>query len=366
MEGLFILFVVAAIIQIIYLVFIFRHLAVVQPPIIVEKLPQISVVICARNESSRLEKNLPLIFEQDYPDFEVVVVNDNSDDDTELLLMRMSGRFPRLLVRNIVQDSNIMQGKKYPLTIGIRAATYENVLLTDADCVPSSKNWIRNMAGLLRGEKEIVLGYAPYKKYGNFLNKFIRYETFMTGMQYLSYAMTGIPYMGVGRNMAYRKKLFFEHNVFPKHPHLISGDDDLLINAAAIRKNTTVQVHKDAFMYSEPKKTWDEYWEQKRRHVSTGRYYKFGHQLLLGLFSMTHFLFYAAFILLMVYSNYQPEALILFGLRLLTQGIIFFSSMKKLNEEDLFWYFPLMDILFLFYYLKLFPDVFKAQSTSWK
>lgn len=366
MEVLFILFVVTAIIQLLYLLIVFRSLAVYKQPQPVQSLLPVSVIICARNEAARLDKNLPIILEQDYPDFEVVVVNDNSADDTELLLMRMTAKYPQLVVRTIKQESNIMQGKKYPLTVGIRAAKNEVVLLTDADCTPAGPQWIKSMASLFWGETAIVLGYAPYKKYGTFINKFIRYETYINGLCYLSFALSGIPYMGVGRNLAYRKTIFFSNNVFPKHPHLISGDDDLLINKAAKSSNTRVQVNKDALVYSEPKKSWDEYWEQKRRHVSTGKYYKFGHMLLLGLFSLTHLLFYCLFLLVMMYSGYQAEALVLFVLRMLTQGIVFRATMKRMGEEDLFWYFPLLDIIFLVYYLKLFPDVFQTKQAAWK
>ncbi|HUM46135.1 MAG TPA: glycosyltransferase [Chitinophagales bacterium] len=366
MEVLFILFIVMAVIQLLYLLVIFRCLAIYKQPVQVPEWPPVSVIICARNESVRLERNLPQILEQEYPEFEVVVVNDNSQDESELLLMRLAAKYPRLVVRTITQESNIMQGKKYPLTVGIRAAKNEVVLLTDADCVPAGKQWIRDMAAVFSTQTEIVLGYAPYRKYAGFINKYIRYETFMTGLCYLSFALAGIPYMGVGRNLAYRKRIFFNNNVFPKHPHLISGDDDLLINKAATNTNTIVQISNDSFMFSEPKKSWDEYWEQKRRHVSTGRYYKFSHMVLLGLFSLTHLLFYCLFVLVMMYSSYQVEALALFGLRLLVQGIIFRSCMKNLGEKDLYWYFPVMDILFLIYYLKLFPDVFQNKQAAWK
>lgn len=366
MEVLFILFVATTVIQLLYLLIIFRSLAVYKEPTQASEWLPVSVIICARNEAVRLERNLPLILDQDYPNFEVIVVNDNSSDDSELLLMRMSSRYPQLVVRTITQESNIMQGKKYPLTVGIRAAKNEVVLLTDADCSPASRYWIQSMTAVFDPNKEIVIGYAPYRKYANFINRYIRYETFMTALCYLSFALAKIPYMGVGRNLAYRKKIFFENNVFPKHPHLISGDDDLLINKAANARNTVVQVNKNSFMFSEPKKSWEEYWEQKRRHVSTGKYYKTGHMLMLVLFSFTHLLFYCLFLLVVMYSAYQSEALVLFTLRLLTQGIIFRSSMKKLGEEDLFWYFPIMDILFLIYYFKLFPDVFQTKQAAWK
>ncbi len=358
--------VIAASVQIFYYLFFFIRVATHKPSEAGQELPPVSVVICARNEAAQLEKNLHTILEQEYPQFEVVVVNDNSEDDTAMLLQRIAMTFPTLQIRHLVQHSHIMKGKKYPLTVGIRAARYECILVTDADCVPSSKMWILHMAGILTGKKEIVLGYSPYKKYKSFLNKFIRYETFMTALQYLSFALCGCTYMGIGRNMAYYKSLFFHHNMFIKYPHLLSGDDDLLINKAATSKNVTVQIDKNSFVYSEPKKNWDEYWAQKRRHVSTAIYYKFQHQLLLALFSFSHLVFYVFFLLVILYTDYQLQAIMILATRLIIQALVLSPSMKKLCEHDLFWYFPILDILLLFYYFKLLPGVLQTKPEAWR
>ncbi|MBA2408164.1 MAG: glycosyltransferase [Chitinophagales bacterium] len=366
LEGLLIILVIVVFIQIFYYLFFFARLSAHNSSAAVHDIQPVSVVICARNEASLLEKNLTAILEQNYPHFEVVVVNDNSNDDTQLLLMSMAKKYPHLIIRRLVQHSKSMKGKKYPLTIGIRAATHECILVTDADCMPSSKMWIHHMAGMLTDKKEIVLGYAPYKKYKSFLNKFIRYETFMTALQYFSYALSGLTYMGTGRNMGYRKSLFFHHNAFQKYPHLLSGDDDLLINEAATAKNVSVQIDKDSFIYSEPKKNWDEYWAQKQRHVSTSVYYKLKHQSLLFLFSVSHLLFYSFIILVLFFTNYQLQALILFVTRFIIQAGLLLPLMKKLGEGDLFWYFPVMDIMFSFYYLKLLPGVIQTKSAVWK
>jgi hypothetical protein len=239
------------------------------------------------------------------------------------------------------------------------------VLLTDADCSPSSDYWIRDMAREFDDGKEIVLGYAPYRKRPGFLNKFIRYETFIAALQYFSFALADIPYMGVGRNLAYRKQIFFDHNIYPKYLQLLSGDDDLLINAAANKINTAVQLNPSSFMFSEPKHTWDEYWHQKKRHVSTGRYYKLHHKLLLTLYSLTNILFYVFLILSLLYTNLLVETLVLTGTRMLIQGMVFRASMKKLGEQDLFFLFPVLDVLFLLYYVKLFPSIIQTKSDTW-
>jgi cellulose synthase/poly-beta-1,6-N-acetylglucosamine synthase-like glycosyltransferase len=362
-----VLFFIVIVIQFFYYIYFFCRLANYDSlQVSSENLPPVSVVICAHDEMNGLRKNLPSILEQKYPQYEVIVVNDNSEDDTEMILMQLQSRYPHLVVRDIRTSSKNMRGKKYPLTIGIRAALFGHVLLTDADCAPSSDHWIRDMAGMFQTDTEIVLGYAPYRKHPGFLNKFIRYETFITAMQYFSFSLAHIPYMGVGRNLAYQKKVFFDHNIYPKYPQLLSGDDDLLINAAANKNNTAIQISKSSFMFSEPKETWDEYWHQKRRHISTGRYYKLSHRLLLMLYPVSSLFFYTLLALCLFFSNSWVETLLLFIIKMCVQGIVFRENLKKLGEEDLFFLFPLMDTLFLLYYLRLFPSLIKTRETSWK
>lgn len=354
-------------IQLFYYLYFFRRFAdYEQQPVNTVSLPPVSVIICTHNELNNLKKNLPSILEQKYHTFEVIVVNDNSSDETELLLMQMEATYPNLVVRHIRNQSQHLRGKKYPLTIGIRAARYDHVLLTDVDCFTSGDHWIHDMAGMFIERKEIVLGFAPYRKHPGFLNKFIRYETFFSALQYFSFALAGFTYMGVGRNLAYRKQLFFDHNIYPKYPQLISGDDDLLINAAATKHNTAIQTSKSSFMYSEPKLTWDEYWFQKRRHVSTSKYYKGKHKWQLGLLAAVNVIFYPALIICLIYSGYAVEALLLFLIKLFIQGAVYNSVMKKLEAYDLFLLFPLMDLAFLIYYLKLVTHINNPSTDRWK
>lgn len=328
-------------IQVFYYLFFFSRLAfykLKKKPSGENELPLLSVIVCARDEEYNLSRNLTTLVQQRYhdaklqPRYEVIVVNDNSRDDTPFLLKQMEPGYPHFRFINLKQEAKGIPGKKYPLTIGIKGAVNENVVLTDADCKPASTLWLHYMSKGFRNGKEIVLGYGAYERYPGLLNKVIRFETFFSALQYLSFALSGIPYMGVGRNLAYKKELFFRHKGFLTHRHLPSGDDDLFINAAANRKNTSVVIHKDAITYSAPKRTWSAWYRQKTRHLSTGRYYKFKHKLLLGLFSLSQFLFYPFFILALFYQPFLYPTLILFGGKILLQMIIWSLSLKKLNE----------------------------------
>src|SRR2546428_821134 len=233
-----------------------------------EKQEPVSVILCARNESENLQKFLPSLFKQDYPEFEIVVVNDCSYDDSEAVLETFAEQYPNLKIVNLVEHEKYRHGKKFALTLGIKAAKYDLLLMTDADCEPVSEHWIASMQRNFTNETEIVLGFSPYAKTRGFLNSFIRFETFVTALNYFSFALVGKPYMGVGRNLAYRKELFFRNKGFAKHMHLLSGDDDLFVNENATKVNTRVEFANVSQMVSEPKTTFKEYWTQIRRHSS--------------------------------------------------------------------------------------------------
>ncbi|MCS6917497.1 MAG: glycosyltransferase [Chitinophagales bacterium] len=359
----------AVAVQVGYYLFFYRRLAdYAGLPVPAGELPPVSVVICAHDEVRRLQKNLPAILEQKYPaPYEVIVVNDNSSDDSEIVLMHLKLQYPHLQVRHIRNRSHLLRGKKYPLTIGMRAAQYNYVVLTDADCVPGSDYWLRDMASGFAAGKDIVLGYAPYKKEPGWLNRFIRFEACFAAMQYLSFALAGVPYMGVGRNLAYRKQLFFDYNIYSEYPHLLSGDDDLLINQAATSSNVAVQISRSSFVYSSAKATYDEYWHQKNRHVSTARYYKRLHRLLLIGQPLSGLFVYLFFVLLAVFTPQQVvEGLLLAGLWLGVQSVTFRTVARRLCEEDLVPWLPALYMLTLLYYVKLIPGAFFTKPSRWQ
>jgi glycosyltransferase involved in cell wall biosynthesis len=362
------IFIVTASIHALYYIFIYARLAFYRFKPSTKPLPPVTVLICARDEAHNLRKYLPIICSQEYPtDYEVLVVNDLSVDDTMEVLFDLGRAFKNLDYRTIPEHAKVLSGKKFALTVGVKAAKYEHVILTDADCYPSSPYWLQRIASKFTDDKKIVLGFGGYEKRGGLLNTLIRYETCMSGMNYLSFALAGIPYMGVGRNLAYTKSMFFSTNVFVKNPKLASGDDDLLVNAIAKSRNTAVSINKEGLTISGPKLTWDEWMFQKRRHVSTASHYKFFHRVLLFLYQFSHVLFYISLLLLLIYSRDYQLVAIVFGARLLLTSIVNFFVMKKLNSVDLWIWSPLFDLLYPLYYLAVLPGVTTAKhQTSWK
>lgn len=326
----------------------------------------VSVIVCARDEAANLARNLPGLLVQQYPStHEIIVVNHNSQDDTRYLLEEFKKTFKGLHIVNLEQEAKGIPGKKYPLSIGIKEAHYEIVLLTDADCVPATENWIHAMQDQFSPGTEIVLGYGSYHKRPGLLNKLIRFETYHTGLQYLSYALAGLPYMGVGRNLAYKKGLFFASKGFSSLNHIPGGDDDLFVNKVATKTNTRIAIAPEAFTLSEPKKSFGNWIRQKNRHYSTARYYKGKHRLLLSLYNFSFFLFYPLLIAALLVFDWR-WVLGVFLLRSFSQAFIFFKSMQKLQEKDLFAWWWLLDLWMFLYYCIFAPALWRKPKNNWR
>ncbi|MEI7981058.1 MAG: glycosyltransferase [Bacteroidota bacterium] len=363
---LLIVFTISWMVQLVFYWGFYWRLARFSPESHSEPEPGVTVVICAHNEYHHLKDNLPLILEQDYPAFEVLVVNHASDDDTHYLLTSLAEQYPHLKSISIKEDLNFFSGKKFPLSIGIKSAHYSKILLTDADCKPASSRWIREMTSAFGSGIEVVLGYGAYNKTGGFLNKLIRFDTAHIAIQYLSYALAGIPYMGVGRNLSYLKQVFYRNKGFISHYQIRSGDDDLFINSVASGMNTSIRINPESHTFSDPKQTMGEWITQKRRHLSTSTHYKLRHKLPLGIYSLSLLLFYTLFILLVSISVSVFPVLFLVLLRLITQYIVLGRCMRQLNEKDLIPFIPFLDILLLIFNLTILLSNLFHKTGKWK
>ncbi len=356
-------------IQLIYYWAVFSHVSFFKSKKIVSEnliLPPVSIVISARNEYLNLERNLPMLFAQDYPDFEVVVVNDCSDDGSEEMLTNLARKEPKLNLVHIRQSLNFFQGKKFPLSIGIKSAKNDILLLTDADCAPLNNQWIQSMVASYKEKTELVIGYGPYRKKFGFLNLLIRFDTLHIGLQYLSYALSGVPYMGVGRNLSYHKSLFLRNKGFTSHYNISSGDDDLFVAKVASKKNTRIVIHEDSRTISEPSKNFSAWIRQKRRHLSTGKYYSLGMKFRLGLYSLTQFTFYAACAGLYFLPVHFVFPTAMLGFRLINQYIIFGAASKRLGEKSIWLVTPFAELFFMFFNPVIaFTNIFSRQ-VRWK
>ena len=329
--------------------------------------PGISVIICAKNEEENLEKFLPHVLQQDYPEFEVVVVNDSSTDDTEHVLMKLAAQFDQFRYTSIPADDKLKRGKKLALTIGLKAAKYDHVLLSDADCYPVSDQWLKQMASNFSEDHKIVLGYGGYERKNGLLNTLIRYETTFTAIQYLSYAIKGKPYMGVGRNLAYEKALFFDNKGFAGHYHLLSGDDDLFVNQNATGLNCAVEFSPESHTRSLPETTFRAWIKQKKRHLSAGSHYKSGSRIRLASEWISRIILYTTLIWIFVSSPWSIPVGALFGILLLTRLVIFKMGMRRLDEKYLLLPSLLFDPIFpVFMGVIWLSGLFEKKYQTWR
>ena len=367
-----IIFVLAWIIQMAYHWILFRRLAFHKKQEKACSYEPVSVIVCARDAYEYLLDLIPVLLKQDYPEYEIVLVNDCSQDNTEEYLKDLARNNPKINLVNLTQHLNFFQGKKFPLSMGIKSARHDLLLLTDADCVPSTDQWIKEMVKTYDNDTEIVVAYGPYFERKGLLNKLIRFDTLYIAMQYLSLALAKKPYMGVGRNLSYRKSTFLKNKGFTSHYNIPSGDDDLFISQVANKRNTKVYIDATNRVESEPKKTWKNWVRQKKRHYSTGIKYKSQTNRILGLLLGSRLAYYPTLIALF----FLPQAFnisfgeiyyfVIIGLfaltHYITQFIIYHKSAKQLGENHLGLLFtPFYDCFFM-----IFTTILGFWSTFFK
>lgn len=325
----------------------------------------ISVIVCAHDEEQNLRELIPLLLNQNHPTFEIILVDDRSNDGTYDLLLTETKKHTNLKMVHINHKPEHINGKKYALTLGIKAAQYDWVLLTDADCRPSSQAWISQLASAMNENKSIVLGYSPYIPQPGVLNAFIRWETILTAIQYFSFALAGAPYMGVGRNLGYRKNLFLNNKGFNSHISITGGDDDLFVNQHATIQNTAVMLDEKAITLSKPKSTWSEFCQQKLRHLSVGKFYGIKTKLMLAPFSMS-MIFFWPMALVSLFSSLWYWGLAALLLRWVFQMAVAFRFTNLVHEKFNPLAIPFLDIIFWFYYLVTGFKALASKKIKWK
>ena len=326
----------------------------------------VSIIICAKNESENLKKFLPKVLNQDYANYEVIVVDDASEDNTQEILTLLEQKYKNLRHTIIPQGNKTRQGKKLAQTVGIKSAKNNILLFTDADCFPESDQWIKQaVSNYSKDNTEIVLLYGKYEKTRGLLNKLIRFDAFFIAQQYLSFAKQGITYMGVGRNLSYKKDLFFKNKGFASHLALSSGDDDLFINEVATKQNVSVEILENSYTVSVPKTSFGDWIYQKARHISSSVKYKTKHKILIAAEFFSRFFFYGLFVLLLT-LKVQIITAIVFVIVFAVKFIVFKKNLSLLKDKDLLLYWALFDILMILITAFMFLKSKLTDVDKWK
>lgn len=325
-------------------------------------LQSVSVIIACKNEKVNISSIVAQILNQDYPNFELIVIDDFSTDGSRQILETYSDSKLKIL-----SAKDNISGKKSALTQAIHAAQYELILLTDADCVITSSGWIQSMAASIHASSnyEIAIGFSPMLKGHNLINLFSRYETILTAIQYGTYARSGMPYMAVGRNLMYKKELFMRLDGFQSHKNIASGDDDLLIQQGANRMNTVVNLEPESFVYTTSKTRLIDFLYQKSRHISTATHYKMVHKMLLFTFAFSQMVFYIGICIGICNEVFNENfVLAILIVKWLFQIVLLKKWFEKLQSQELLLLIPILDLLMVAYYFIL--PVFKTIFTKKK
>jgi len=317
------------------------------------QLPAVSVIVAAKNEKENLQKLVPAVLNQDYPEFELIVVDDHSWDGTYEYIHEMMPVHKNLHVVSLNEFVQSKPGKKLALTLGIKKARHEILIFTDADCTPASDNWLKQMANSYESDQtEIVLGYSPIRPKASPLNLIVRFEAFNTMWQYAAFALAKLPYMGVGRNLSYKKSTFLANKGFAKNLKVPFGDDDLLVQEMAHSGNTSLVLSSDSHVYTNSPKGVLKWISQKRRHLSAGKYYKGKFTALLGLGWLCKVLIYSVAILYFILGPMHVAGLSLAILPLLAMWLLSFLFHRKSNVFSVWYVYPLLELL---YQLLIYP-----------
>ncbi len=328
-------------------------------------LPPVTILISARNDADNLYDNLPTILQQDYPEFEVIVINHQSVDESYHILNAYAQQYKNLRVIEIERSQHLKPGKKLPLTIGIKGSKYEHLVFTDADCKPASNQWLKSTISNFADKKEIVLGYAPYITRSGLLNKIIRFDTTWIALNYFSLALAKMPYMGVGRNLAYTKTVFNSVNGFKSHYSLTSGDDDLFVQESATKENYAINLDPASFCHSEGSPDWESWLRQKARHYTTADRYKVFKKAMLGIYPFTMLILLISFVILLFDTNYRWITLSVFGFVMFIKWWIHARCFYKLKEPGFVAMIPLLDIAYSLLIPILYYSMNKKEETKW-
>ncbi|GAB2957927.1 glycosyltransferase [Hymenobacter coalescens] len=374
------LLVLSVLVQLVYVAYYFLPFALRRVPEAVEPAPvheqahPVSIIVAARNALEQLRQLMPLLLQQDYDTFEVVLVDDRSNDDTGLFTQQLTQYYPNVRLVTIGSTPEGLAPKKYALTLGIKVARYPYLLFTDADCLPASNQWLRHMArgfdqNAIQAPADLVLGYSPYAETPGLLNKLVRFETLLTGLQYLSFAERGQPYMGVGRNLAYTKLTFFATKGFASHIRRLSGDDDLLVqDAVQLGRRAAVVTAAEAQTVSEAPGSWGQWWRQKRRHLSAGTRYRFSDRVRIGTFILANGFFYLGTLAAFVVPEPEWVALAaVWGVRTSAVVATYAQASRRLHDRQPWWLIPILDAGYFFAYSLLTASLVLYRNPSrWK
>lgn len=365
LSAFLIVFVAVIVINIFFFVLFGTYSFAKKTSVTTTKTPPVSVLICAKNEAENLRNNLPKWLEQAYPDYELIVVNDASTDDTAEVLKVYADKYPKLQLVTVQNNEAFWANKKYALTLGIKKAKNKLLLFTEPNTTPTSKHWITTMAASFSKQKQLVLGHASFPKTMGFSNLLMRFDNCYRTLFNFSFAKAGLPFSGNGKNLGYTTELFYAHRGFMSHMNIRAGEDELFVNEAANKSNTAIVDQPEAFCEVQNKQTFEEWFAHKKRRLFVFRYLHSGYQSLIGLHFFARCAFWIMATLSFIIIDW-PTALTLVATTLLLQYAFLFKGFLKLKEKEILYFLIPLEIAYLCVQISIFMSNIFSKPKLWK
>lgn len=366
-DVFFYIFIAIVVIQLVYYLGIFTKFAFANPQQVTPKKIPVSVLIWTKNEAEKLKTLIPLLSVQDYPDYELIFINDASVDETKDILEEAELAYSNIRAVNVENNEAFWGNKKFALTLGIKAARKEYLLFTNADCMPATGDWITQMASHFTLSKTIVIGHTAYEKVKkSFFNKIVRYDNTLSAMQGFSWAKAGRPYKAKGSNLAYKKEEFFKVNGFVDHMNIRLGEDSLFINQAATATNTTISYNPESFVLAQPPATVNDFIVKKRKELYTASYFAAFNKNQLYLFGFTQLAFILLAVILAAIQYNWMFLVPVIAVRYIATWIITGYTAAKLEEKDVIIWYPVFEIIIIFLQLHIYIKNSFSKTPHWK
>ncbi len=318
--------------------------------------PPVSIILAARNEEQNIRSCVKALIDQNYPEdlLQIVIVDDGSTDETVPILKSFESKVSDL---TILQTHSKTGNKKLALDKAIRKCTGEILLFTDADCVPSAA-WVQTMVNYFSDDIGLVAGFSPViDPSDSFFGKILHLDSIAAGFVAAGAIGNGSAATCTGRNLGYRRQLFQEVNGFSEIQKSTSGDDDLFLQLVKMKThwNINYAIDSDAIVPSYQTKSFVQFINQKKRHLSAGKYYNRKNQFLYLLFHLSNLSFFVFPILSVWYQKFLISSLLLIMGKLFFDWVVIRSCARKFQQPINFNPFLVWEIFFPFYHLIIAP-----------
>lgn len=328
-------------------------------------LKPISVILYVKNSELYLEKNIDYFINQKYPKFEILLVNNASSDNTDIILEKLSEKHKSLRIINVENNESFWGNKKYTYTLAIKAAKYEHLIFSEIDCKPVSENWIHEINKSFSSKKTIILGYKRLLKTSSLFNLIIRFDNLLESIKSFSFTKINSPYSADSRNYAFTKKDFYRVNGFINHIKIKNGKEDLFVKDAKQKYNSAYTLSDESFVESSKSLSFKEWFLNKKNSNLLKRHYSFKNQFLLNAFSFSKvFLYFLTIILLLIHD--WKIILIIFSSYIIFQSVITFIINRKFKETSIFYLSPILDFLLVLFQISIFISNLISKPPNWR